>query len=172
MIPEPLHPAIVHFPIVLALLLPIVAAATLLWIRRGAPARRVWPVLVVLAALLFGAAFFSVRTGEAQEERVEDVLVSEEPLHEHEEAAERFLVLAGIVFALSPLGLLKGRAGTAGRLALGVGSLALLVAIWPVGTTGGELVYEHGAAQAYISGPTSVSGDMAARRPESDDDEQ
>jgi uncharacterized membrane protein len=171
MIPDPLHPAIVHFPIVLAVLLPFAAVVALLSIRRGAPARKVWPVLVVLAALLFGAAFVSVRTGEAQEERVEDVLASERPLHDHEESAERFLVLAGIVFALSPIGLLKGRAGVAGRVALGVGSLALVAAIWPVGTTGGELVYEHGAAQAYVGGTSAVGAGIAVRSGGSDHDE-
>lgn len=171
MIPEPLHPAIVHFPIVLAILMPVVAAVALLLIRRGAAARKVWPALIAMAALVFAAAFVSIRTGEAQEERVEDVLVSEQPLHDHEEAAERFLVLAGIVLAVSPIGLLKGRAGATGRAAVGVGSLALVAAIWPVGTTGGELVYEHGAAQAYVGGATNVSGDIAARRSEADDDD-
>jgi hypothetical protein len=75
------------------------------------------------------------------------------------------------VFALSPIGLLKGRAGTAGRVALGVGSVALVAAIWPVGNTGGELVYEHGAAQACMGGASSVSGDIAARGEASDEGE-
>jgi hypothetical protein len=53
---------------------------------------------------------------------------------------------------------------------MGVGSLALVAAVWPVGATGGGLVYEHGAAQAYVGGASSV-GDVAARRTGYDDDE-
>lgn len=176
MIPEPLHPAVVHFPIVLALLLPVAIAAGLLFIRRGARVRPVWSVMVALSALLFAAAFVSVRTGQAQEDVVEDALASERPLHEHEEAAERFLILSGILLAVSPIGLLAGRSGATGRAAVAVGSLALVVAIWPVGESGGELVYEHGAAQAYV-GSAARNADVAARversrRGESDGDEE
>jgi len=174
MIPEPLHPAVVHFPIVLALLLPVAVGTGMLFIRRGARARPVWSLMVALSALLFAAAYVSVRTGQAQEETVEDALASERPLHEHEEAAERFLILSGILLVLSPIGLLAGRAGTAGRTAVAVGSVALAVAIWPVGESGGDLVYEHGAAQAYI-GRAAGNADVAARadrsrRGERDDD--
>lgn len=170
MIPEPIHPALVHFPIVLAVLLPFAAAGALVAVRRGARKRPVWSLAVVMAAVLFGAAFASVKTGEAQEEVVEDVLVSEEPLHEHEEAAERLLVLAGIVLALSPIGLLAGRAGTAGRAATTVASLALAAAAWPVGTSGGELVYRHGAAQAWVE-TASRNADAGAAEPGTAHDE-
>ena len=40
MIPEPLHPAVVHFPIVIAIFLPLVALAALAYIRRGVDGRR------------------------------------------------------------------------------------------------------------------------------------
>ena len=36
MLPDPLHPAVIHFPIVLMVLLPLVAAWALWTIRRGA----------------------------------------------------------------------------------------------------------------------------------------
>lgn len=35
MLPQPLHPAVVHFPIVLAVLLPVVTLAGILAVRRG-----------------------------------------------------------------------------------------------------------------------------------------
>jgi len=44
MLPNPLHPAVVHFPIVLALLLPIFAIGALWTIRRGARPRRAWGI--------------------------------------------------------------------------------------------------------------------------------
>ena len=51
MLPDPLHPAVVHFPIVLMVLLPFVAASALWAIRRGARPVRAWAVPVGAAAL-------------------------------------------------------------------------------------------------------------------------
>jgi uncharacterized membrane protein len=150
MLPQPLHPAIVHFPIVLAFLLPLVVGVAWFAVRRGVPATRAWTGVVAFGALLFFSAWLSVRTGNQQEERVEDAISAEQPLHAHEEAAERFLVIAGIALALLPLGLAGGRLGQAGRVVSAVASLGLIAAVYPVGKSGGELVYEHGAAQAYV----------------------
>ena len=86
MLPDPLHPAVVHFPIVLVILLPIFALGALWAIRRGASARLAWAMPLAVAAALAASAWFAVETGEGQEERVESVL-SESVLHEHEEAA-------------------------------------------------------------------------------------
>lgn len=160
MIPEPLHPAIVHFPIVLAVLLPISALATLWAIRRGASARRAWAITVAIAGALFVASFAAVRTGDAEEDRVEQV-VSEAVLHEHEEAGERFLLLSGVLTLVMATGLAGGALGGVGRWLGTAGTAFLVVAAVQVGSAGGDLVYEHGAASAYI--PPSTD---AAARPE------
>lgn len=152
MLPEPLHPAVVHFPIVLAVLLPIFGAGALWAIRRGAPPTRAWALPVALAAALTLSAYVALETGESQEDRVESV-VGEQALHAHEEAAERFLALSGILVVLTAAGLLKGKAGTAARVVGTVGAAALVVAAVQVGDAGGKLVYQHGAASAYINGP-------------------
>lgn len=152
MLPNPMHPAVVHFPIVLALLLPVVLAGVWVAIGRGATAARTWGIVVALFAVLFLASWVSVKTGEAQEEVVEEVLRTDRPLHDHEEAAERFLILAGIALALAPVGMIKGRIGSAGRAATAVASLVLVAAVYNVGHSGGELVYRHGAASAYATG--------------------
>jgi len=48
----PLHPLIVHLPLALALLVPLLAAGTLLaWWRGWLPGRRSWAVVVALQAL-------------------------------------------------------------------------------------------------------------------------
>lgn len=160
MIPEPLHPAVVHFPIVLAFLLPIFALGTLWAIRRGASHLRAWALPVALAGALALSAWVAVETGEAQEDRVESVL-AEGVLHEHEEAGERFLVLAGVLFLVTGVGLLPGTVGTAGRVVGTAGTVALLVAAIQVGAAGGELVYEHGAASAYVeSAGQAASGEV------------
>lgn len=151
MLPTPLHPAVVHFPIVFTVLLPIAALLALLAIRRGAAPLRAWAFPVALAVGLTGSAWVALQTGEAEEERVE-AYVSEAAIHEHEEAAERFLLFAGIVTLVGGIGLLSGAVGSAARLVATAGTAVVLLAGVQVGRAGGELVYEHGAAQAYVSG--------------------
>jgi uncharacterized membrane protein len=159
MLPDPLHPAIVHFPIVLTFLLPLAALAALWRIRRGAPARRAWGLAAVTAAALSASAWLAVETGEADEERVERI-VADAPLENHEEAAERFLLFTAGVLLVAGGGLLPGRLGSAARLAATAGSLGLVAAGALVGHSGGELVYRHGAAAAHAPG-TPAAGRTA-----------
>lgn len=151
MLPDPIHPAIVHFPIVFSVLLPLMAVGALLLARRGTPIRTVWLGVVGGAALLAGSAWLAVETGEQQEEQVEDVL-SEAPLDTHQDRATGFLYLAAGTLVLTGAGLARGKIGQAGRAAGTVAALALLPAGYLVGHSGGELVYKYGAAQAYSSG--------------------
>lgn len=148
MLPVPLHAAIVHFPIVFAVVLPVAALISLLAIRRGGSVVRWWGATLVLMAALSAASFAAVRSGEGEEERVERI-VREQPLEAHEEAGERFLVLTGFLVLVGATGLLPGRAGGALRLLGGAATLGVLAAGWQVGHSGGELVYRHGAAAAY-----------------------
>jgi TRAP-type uncharacterized transport system fused permease subunit len=148
MLPDPLHPAVVHLPIALALLVPLGALATLLAIARSFVPVRAWAGVVLLQALLVGSAWLALETGEDQEERVERV-VAERHIEEHEEAAERFLIAAGVALAALAAGLLPGGAGHAARLAGSVAAVGVLAAGVAVGHSGGELVYRHGAASAY-----------------------
>ena len=52
MLPNPLHPAVVHFPIVFMFLLPISAGVALWAIRRGANPLKAWAVPVAFALVL------------------------------------------------------------------------------------------------------------------------
>ncbi|HEX6133769.1 MAG TPA: DUF2231 domain-containing protein [Longimicrobiales bacterium] len=167
MLPDPLHPAVVHFPIVLVFLVPIAAVLAVWAIRRGAATRRTWAVPLALAAALALSAFVALRTGEAEEDRVEAV-VAEAALHAHEEAAERFLVLSGVLLLVAGAGLFRGDLGRAARLVTIVGSLGLIVAGVQVGAEGGELVYEHNAGSAYAGGATPAA--QAPALDESDSD--
>lgn len=157
MLPEPLHPAVVHFPIVLSVLLPLIALGALWAIRRGAEPRWTWAVPVAFSALLLVSAWFAMETGEAEEDRVEAV-VSEEALHEHEEAAERFLVFSGVLLLVSTGGFAGGALGRAGRLLTTAGAAGLVLLGAQVGAAGGELVYRHGAANAYLEAAAGESG--------------
>ena len=86
MIPHPLHPAVVHFPIVFMFLVPLIMLGALLAIRRGVPHRRAWSLAVAAGALFSLSAWAAVQTGESEEDRVEDA-VSHAALEAHEEPA-------------------------------------------------------------------------------------
>jgi uncharacterized membrane protein len=149
-LPDPLHPAVVHLPIALAILVPLVAAFALLAARLGWLPSRGWAFVVLLQALLVGSAWLALETGEQEEERVEEV-VAERHIEAHEERAERLMLGAAAVLLVLGAGLAPGRVGAVARplglvLAVGVAALAA-----DVGHSGGALVYEHGAGAAYAT---------------------
>jgi hypothetical protein len=146
----PLHPLVVHFPIVLAVLLPISVVVALWAIRKGATPRRVWSVPLAIAAAMTLSAWVATQTGESQEDRVERV-VPRGALHGHEESAERFLVLSGVLVLVAAAGLAPGTVGRAARLVTIAGAVGVVVAGVQVGHSGGMLVYRDGAASAYAS---------------------
>jgi uncharacterized membrane protein len=148
MIPDPLHPAIVHFPIVLAVLTPLLAAGAFWAIHSGRLPDRSWLGIVILQVVLVGTAWIATETGERDEDRVERV-VAERPIEKHEEDAERFLTLAALVLPLAAAGMLAGRVGAINRALTIALSMAALGAAGFAGHSGGELVYRHGAAMAY-----------------------
>lgn len=150
MLPNPLHPAIVHFPIALVVLLPFFAIGALWAIHKGARPSRAWSIPMVVAAALTLSAFVALRTGKAQEETVERA-VGERALEGHEEAAERFLILSGVLLVVSGAGLAGGVVGRAARLVSAAGAIGLVIAGVQVGDSGGKLVYQHGAASAYVA---------------------
>jgi len=151
-LPDPLHPAVVHFPIAIAALLPFAAALAAAAIASGALDRRAWMGIVLLHAVGAGMAWFAMRTGHEQEERVEDALgeTLERPLHEHEENAERLAWAFGLTWVLTAAGLLRDRAGSRARAAAVAGSVLVALLSVPTGESGGALVYQHGAADAYV----------------------
>jgi uncharacterized membrane protein len=175
MLPDPLHPAVVHFPIVLMFLLPLAAVGGVWYGRRRPERRGAWVLTTALAGALTLSAWVAVETGERDEGAVEQV-VPEASLETHEEAAERFLLLSAGVLVIAGAGLLRGRIGSAARLATTAGAFGLLVAGAVVGHSGGELVYRHGAAAAHAAagpGAAEAAGEMEQARAEagsSDDD--
>lgn len=146
----PLHPAIVHLPLALAILMPLVATgfAWALWTGRIRP--RAWLAVVAFQALLVGSSLVATRTGEAEEERVEPV-VQESALHQHEELADQFVWAGGLTLVLAGIVLVVRRPAAVRVLASGVVAATIVVAALGlrVGHAGGQLVYVHGAASAY-----------------------
>ena len=168
----PLHPAVVHLPLALAMLMPLVAAGvTWAWFT-GRRAAGAWVAVVALQALLLGSSLVAINTGEQEEERVERV-VTESAIESHAEAAEQFawasgasLLLAGIVFGFRKRSVARVLAPVSVAAALAVAGLALRV-----GHAGGQLVYVQGAASAYAQANTGA-GNVAGPKSGVDDDDE
>jgi hypothetical protein len=154
-------------PIALAILIPAFAVLAILLIHKGFLPARSWALVVLGQALLLSSGWLALETGEDQEERVERV-VAERHIEAHEEAAERFLVAAGIGLLASTAGLLPARAGALGRVVGALAAFAVLSAGVAVGHSGGELVYKHGAASAYFD---ARAGESTARTPRDSDND-
>lgn len=164
----PLHPAIVHVPLGLALVIPLVALGLLWAIWRNKIGARAFVIAVAMQAIVVVAGFAAMRAGEHDEERVESV-VPESAIEEHEEAAELFVVSSGITLALGIGALaLAVRRPSAARGLMAATALAGVVAAGlgvHAGEEGGKLVYQHQAARALapasapLAGPIDRDGD-------------
>lgn len=154
------HPKIVHLPIALAVLMPLVSAGLLVaWMRNLLP-RRAWIVAFALQAVLVGASFLAMRTGEHDEETVEAV-VAESAIEAHEEAAELFTWTAAAALLLFAGASLLPSEPLARRSAMAATAASVFVLFlgYRVGDAGGALVYEYGAASAFVSGAAGGGGD-------------
>lgn len=165
----PLHPALVHLPLGIAFVLPLVSLAVTLALWRQWVTPKTWAIVVLLQAVLVGSGVLALRTGEVEEEWVEAV-VAERYIEAHEDAAKSFMLAAGASLAVGAAGLLSlGRRrallGLAGAVTLAsfvVAGLGVLA-----GKPGGELVYVHGAADAYA--PSGQAMKAAAPKHHPDD---
>jgi uncharacterized membrane protein len=151
--PMPLHPAIVHVPIGVALVLPPIALGVAWAMRRAVLPRAAWLIVVFLLAGVFGGGILAMRTGEAEEERVEAV-VAKSLLEQHEEMAEVFVWASGLLLLLAAVvWFLPGRAQRWAPMAVAVLTLAVTVLALRAGKAGGELMYLQGGARAFVSAP-------------------
>ena len=153
------HPKVVHIPIALGVLMPLLASGVLLaWWRTWLPARS-WVLVVALQAVLLGSGIVALQTGESEEDRVERV-VPEQVIEEHEEAAEVFVWASGAVLGLMLLGLAihRSKAGLPTAAAATVGTLVVLGLGYRTGQAGGDLVYRHNAASVYAAAPAAAEG--------------
>ena len=146
----PLHPAIVHLPLGLAFVMPILAIgfAWALWTGRVRP--RGWLAVVALQAVLLGAGLVAMNTGQKEEKRVQ-ALVPETAVEQHEELAEQFVWAAGGTLLLAGLVLVLRRPAMASALATAtvLGTVVVTASAVRVGHAGGQLVYKHNAGAAY-----------------------
>lgn len=153
----PLHPLLVHLPIALAVLMPLVSAGLLVAWWKGVLPRRAWAVAVLLQGALVVSGLVALRTGEADEERIESV-VAEAPIEAHEEAAQVFVAGSAAVLALgiAAAALRNERRAQAAAVVATMGTVLVLGLGYRTGEAGGRLVYEHGAASAYATPSTDT----------------
>ena len=161
MIPDPLHPAVVHFPIVLLLLGAPLAVVAVFVRRWNLPA-----LAAVVLALGAGGALVATWTGgQAAELAGELNGGGEEVLDEHEEWGERARN-AGIVAALlavtSAALFRKPVAARAVGVAAALAAVAAAFSVAQAGHYGGQVVYKHGvgvnSATADGTSPTAEGG--------------
>ncbi len=147
-----LHPIVVHLPLALAVLVPPLALGLLALIRGGALPARAIGLATVFQALLVGSGVLALQTGEVDEEVVEAV-VAEGVIEAHEEAAEQFVWGGALVLGLFVVATAAARRGAGLGLGLAAAAASVVVAGLAVrtGSAGGALVYEHGAAQAFVT---------------------
>jgi len=166
MIPDPLHPAVVHFPIVLLLLGAPLAVVAVFVRRWNLPA-----LAAVVLALGAGGALVATWTGgQAAELAGELNGGGEEVLDEHEEWGERARN-AGIVAALLAVtSAALFRKPVAARPVGAAAALAAVAAAFSVaqaGHYGGQVVYKHGVgvniAAASETSPTAADAKNASK---------
>lgn len=149
----PLHPAVVHVPLGLAMVLPFVAIGLIWAIWRKWLPHGAWGIALGLQVLLAATGFVALQSGERDEEVVERV-VPEAAIEAHEERGELFVWWNVGVLAFVLLPLVLRRAGSTSRLRLEalalLGMLGASFLAYRTGAAGGELVFVHGAAQAHI----------------------
>jgi hypothetical protein len=149
-LPDPLHPALVHFPIAVAVMLPLAAAGVAIAIAAGWLDRRSWVLVVALHAFGAGMAWWAVDAGHDQAERVVKAVPGiKRFVHEHAEHGEQLAWGFTGTWILTAAGLLGGTAGRRARVLAVIGAAVVAGLAVPTGESGGALVYRHGAASAY-----------------------
>lgn len=152
LLPHPLHPGVVHIPLGLALVLPILVILVQWSIRRQWIPQRAWCGIVLLQGMLFAAVIVAVETGE-DEEGVALNVVPKSAIETHSDRAAWFRVFAAVATGCAALGLVSGRLGAVARWVTMALSLVLCTTAALVGKSGGDVAYRHGAATMYRSGP-------------------
>lgn len=175
---DSVHPLIVHFPIALLLVAPVLVILGILWTRQS---RGLFIAALILMAIGTIATYFAVATGEAAGELAERTPGVATVLENHEELAETTRVIftaLTVIFAVILFALLfKKRLGYRSSLILnlaflvlyGAGSLVLI----NVAHQGGRLVHQFGVRAMVTSTPAPArnTSDTSRQEKKSDDDD-
>ena len=168
----PLHPAVVHVPLGLALIMPVVLLGLLWAIVTDRLPGKVWLLALLLQGILLSGAGVALWTGGQDEGRLE-ARAGEASLEAHERAGQAFAVAVAATFAVGAVGfLLRGRRGpfvAAGGTAVALSVAALLLGI-QVGHRGGLLVHA-GVDQRGSLQPEAAPDQTSEQTSEQEDDD-
>ena len=157
--PVPLHPALVHVPLGIAVVAPLLAIVLAVAVWRTSLPARIFVLLAGMQAIALAAGLLAFQAGKQEEERVE-AGVSEQLLESHEEGAERFLWSSGVALLCST-GILFLRDRKLARWAA-LASVTASLATAGFGIAAGK----SGGAVAYGSGVAGVSSPPTSERDE------
>lgn len=170
--PELLHPKIVHLPLGIAMVLPILALVAIwLHFRRhdsSAAFARFWFALVVCLVAAAVGVFWAHETGEASEHAIGKSL-PEAAIELHEDYAKIFSIFIYAATTVVVLGFfVHGRLKGYVIVATAILVAAALYAAVLTGNAGGDLVYKHKAANYLVpegisTAPTLSSSPDSAR---------
>jgi uncharacterized membrane protein len=161
-LPDPLHPAIIHFPVVLILMGTAAAVAAIFWRRNELPA--LTAALLTLGAL---GAWVAVQTGKSDGGLVLGLSRQGEALlEEHEAWGQRTMIIAASAALTALAAALLFRFPRLARTAAMVTALIAITAsygIYETGHRGGMLVFRHGVgvAPSSLPGPSSDTAGTA-----------
>ena len=153
----PLHPLIVHFPMAVTFIIPVLVIIFALMIKKNKMTPKGWLIIVGLQLAVVVSGYVSLETGETEEHNVEKV-VSKKIIHEHEEAAEIFVgsTVIGLVLSIAAF-FIRKELGFPVELSIAAIGLVSCFLAYRTGKLGGELVYKHGAASVYTENSGSVN---------------
>lgn len=143
-LPDPLHPAMIHFPVVLILLGTFAAFVAVFWRRNHVP-------VMAAALLLLGAmgAWVAVQTGKSDGGLLETLSPQGEALlEEHENWGQRTMIIASFATAIAIASAVMFRFPRVARVTAVAAALTAGVAsygVYQTGHRGGALVFQHGA---------------------------
>ena len=145
----PLHPLIVHIPLVLSGLVPIVAGFLAFQTQKGRGSRKQWLVALALQAAIVIGVLIAIDTG-GDEAGVVRSVVPRDAIHDHADAAHWFeyATFATLALIAAATFLRDKRAAIVGWIAAVVALVTCVIGI-RVGHLGGKVVFEYDAPAAY-----------------------
>jgi len=148
----PLHPIVVHMPMALVILLPLISIAAFIIYKKSEniSGKKILVTVGVFHLLLTLSTFVALETGEKEEDKVESV-VAERFIEHHEHKAEEFMSASSVALVAVFLTafLLADKFFTPSLVVVLILQAALVFMGYQVGHSGGELVYVHNAAQVH-----------------------
>ena len=147
----PMHPKLVHIPMALCVLMPMIAILIFVGIRRDWFTPKAWLIAAFLQTATLVGGLAALKSGEDDGEKVEGY-ASEEALEEHEHRAYWFLYVAGANTLLCGVTFFLQRDRVRQQLLAVftiVGLAAGGYAGYRVGDAGGRLVYVANASDAH-----------------------